>query len=79
MAPTVRAYDLRPRRAHRSICAALHGARNAVKVRGPAAARRELVRGRVEGRRAPGAGVRPRRGGVLVVFSGSGRLGAFVA
>lgn len=79
MAPTIRTYNLRPRRAHRPIHAPLHGPRDAVKVRGPAAAGRELVGCGVQGRGAPGAGVGPGGGGVLVVFPGSGGFGTFLA
>lgn len=53
-----------------------HGPRDAVKIRGPAATRFELVRGAVEGRGAGGAAVGARGGGVFVVGAGEGGFGA---
>jgi hypothetical protein len=78
MPATIRTDYLRPRRAHRPIRAPLYGSRDAVEVRGPSAARCELVRGCVERRGTARAGVGPGFGGVGVVFAGSGGLGAFL-
>lgn len=79
MATTVRADDLRAAHAERAIHPALHGARDAVEVRRPAAARRELVLGRVQRCGAPGAGVGAGARGVLVVLAGVRRFGALFA
>lgn len=79
VAAAVRAYDFRPAHAERAVDPTLHGARDAVEVRGPAAARRELVFCRVQRRGAPGAGVGAGSRGVLVILAGVRRLGALLA
>lgn len=76
---TIRAQNLRPRHAERVVRVPRHRARNAVEVRGPAAAGLELVVRLVEGRLAGGAVVDAGAGHVLVVLAGVGRLGALFA
>ena len=77
MPTTVRAYNLGPGHAQGTIGVPRHSAGNAVKVRRPAAARRELVGGFVQRGFAPGAGVDTLVGLVLVPFARARRLGAF--
>lgn len=61
------------------VLVALHGAGDAVEVGRPAAPAGELVRGLVQGRVAPGAGVDALGGVVLVESAGAGCLGALLA
>lgn len=69
VAAAVGAHNLRPDGAKASVLVPSHSAGDAVKVRRPAAARVELVRGLVERRVAPGTGVDALLGVVLVKFS----------
>lgn len=61
------------------VLVAHHGAGDAVKVGGPAAAAGELVRGLVQGCVAPCAGVDALGGVVLVICARAGCFGAFLA
>ena len=77
--PTIRTHDLCPREPEGAIIMPLHGAGDAIEVRGPPATGLELVRGSVEGRVTAGAGVHPAGRGVLVILSRAGGFGAFFA
>lgn len=79
VAAAVGAHNLCALHAQRAVDVALDGARQAVKVGGPAAARLELVRRRVERRFAAGAAVDAGVGKVLVELAGEGALGALFA
>lgn len=75
----VAAHDLGPRHAKGAVLVPRHGARDAVEIGRPAAARVELVRGLVKRRVAAGAGVHARGGVVLVELAGAGGFGALFA
>lgn len=75
----VGADDLDALHEHAGVLEALDGARDAVKVGGPAAAAVELVRRLVQGRVATRARVHARRGLVFVELAGPGGLGALLA
>lgn len=75
----VAANDLGPHHAKGAILVPRHGPGNAVEVGRPAAARVELVRGVVQGRVAPGAGVDACGGVVLVELASAGRFCALLA
>lgn len=77
--PAVAAHDLGPGHAERAVLVPRHGARDAVEIGRPAAARVELVRGLVQRRMTAGAGVDARRGVVLVELAGAGGFGALFA
>lgn len=79
MPSTVIAHDLRALHPKRRIRVPLHSPRHGVEIRRPAAAGLELVRGRVQRRRAPRARVHALRGVVRVVFACEGAFGAFFA
>lgn len=79
MAAAVGAHDLGAGHAEAAVLVAGHGAGDAVEVGWPAAARRELVRGLVEGSVAPRARVDALAGVVLVELARAGRLGALLA
>lgn len=79
MSAAVTAHNLRPLHAERTVRVPRHRAGDAVKVRGPAASRLELVVCLVQGRVAPGAGVHSGRGHVFVIFAREGGFGAFFA
>lgn len=77
MSSTVTAHNLRPLHAERAVRVSRHRAGDVVEVRGPAAARFELVVRLVERRVAGGAVVNPLFGHVLVVFARERGFGAF--
>jgi len=74
VAPAVGAHNLGAQHAMRAVLVPLHGARDAVEVGRPAAARLELVRGLVERRVTAGARVDAFLSEVLVVLAREGRL-----
>jgi hypothetical protein len=75
---TVAANDLCPLHAECAVGVSGHGARHGVKEGRPSAARLELVLGSVDWCVAAGAGICAGSRGVLVVFAGEGRFGAFL-
>jgi hypothetical protein len=79
MPPTLGTHNLRPLHPKRAIGMALHRARHRVKKRRPSTPRLELVRRRVQGRVARGAGVGARGGCVRVVGAREGRFRALLA
>lgn len=76
---TVGAHNLDALHAESAIGVSCDGAGDAVKVRGPSAARLEFVVGLVDRRVAPRAGVDAVVGEELVVFAGVRGFSAFVA
>jgi len=74
---TVRADDLSTLHTKCAVCMSRHSARNAVKVRWPAAARLKLVVGLVQRSLAAGAGVDAGCGRMLIVLACEGGFGAF--
>lgn len=79
MPSTLATYNLRPCHPKSPIRMSRYGARDSIKVGGPATARLELVGGFVERGLAAGAGVDARGGHVFVVGAGVGGFGAFFA
>jgi len=79
MPTAITTHNLRPLHPKRAVRVPGHGARHGVEEGRPAAAGLELVARVVEGCLAACAGVDARCGGVLVVFAGVGRFGAFFA
>jgi hypothetical protein len=79
VAAAARAHDLGALHAEGAVAPAQDGPGHGVEEGRPAAAAAELVRGAVEGRVAPGAGVGALRGEVLVEGARVRRLGALLA
>lgn len=79
MPPAITAYDLLARHAERAVHVAGDGAGEGIKEGGPATTGFELVRGFVERGSAADTGVDAAGGHVLVVNTGVGGFGAFIA